>query len=96
MQLCNLVTPFSRTLTLLLLACCILNSPAQSPALLSSNQVPCKDFLASDLNTAVDPGKDFFEYANGGWIARNPIPASEAGWGIGTSSTRNYTQNFAK
>jgi putative endopeptidase len=70
-------------LSFLLLACCILHSPAQSPALLSSNQAPCKDFLASDLNNAVDPGKDFFEYANGAWLARNPIPASEAGWGIG-------------
>src|ERR1700727_1019800 len=25
------------------------------------------------------PGKDFFTYANGGWLARNPIPAEEAG-----------------
>ena len=29
------------------------------------------------------PEKDFFDYANGGWLARNPIPPSESGWGIG-------------
>src|SRR5439155_20783979 len=26
---------------------------------------------------------DFFDYANGGWIKRNPIPADQSGWGIG-------------
>ena len=31
----------------------------------------------------MDPAKDFFSYANGGWLARHPIPASEAGWGLG-------------
>src|SRR5574337_516442 len=42
-----------------------------------------KDMLASDLDTTVKPGDDFFDYANGGWIKRNPIPAEESGWGIG-------------
>lgn len=58
-----------------------LDSPAQSPAPASPHPPP--DPLASDLNRTMDPGQDFFEYANGGWFARNPIPASEAGWGIG-------------
>ena len=29
------------------------------------------------------PGDDFFQYANGGWLKRHPIPASESSWGIG-------------
>jgi putative endopeptidase len=41
------------------------------------------DFLAANLNRAVDPADDFFEYANGGWNARHPIPESESAWGIG-------------
>lgn len=41
------------------------------------------DFLQANTNPTVEPGKDFFEYANGGWIARNPIPASESAWSIG-------------
>ena len=42
------------------------------------------DFLRANMNPAVDPGTDFFDYANGGWLARNPIPAAESRWGIGT------------
>jgi putative endopeptidase len=44
---------------------------------------PAVDLLASHLDTTVSPALDFFEYANGGWIKQNPIPASESGWGIG-------------
>jgi len=41
------------------------------------------DLLSVNLDTTVAPGSDFFLYANGGWIKKNPIPGSEAGWGIG-------------
>ena len=44
---------------------------------------PAVDLLASHLDTTISPAQDFFEYANGGWIKQNPIPASESGWGIG-------------
>ena len=42
-----------------------------------------QDFLAAHLDTTIDPGVDFFEYANGGWLKAHPIPASEAAWSIG-------------
>lgn len=42
-----------------------------------------EDFLAAHLETSVDPGVDFFQYANGGWLKAHPIPASESSWGIG-------------
>ena len=44
---------------------------------------PAPDILASHLDTTVKPSADFFEYANGGWLKQNPIPASESDWGIG-------------
>ncbi|HEV8507530.1 MAG TPA: M13 family metallopeptidase [Chitinophagaceae bacterium] len=42
-----------------------------------------KDFLAENLDTTVSPAADFFQYANGGWIKKNPIPNDQATWGIG-------------
>jgi putative endopeptidase len=44
---------------------------------------PSGDFLADHLDTSVDPGVDFFQYANGGWLKAHPIPKSESAWGIG-------------
>jgi putative endopeptidase len=51
----------------------------------TTNQIAVKggDFLRANMDTSVSPGDDFFEYANGGWLRRNPIPASESAWGIG-------------
>jgi putative endopeptidase len=36
-------------------------------------------FDISGENAAVKPGDDFFEFANGGWLARTPIPADKSG-----------------
>ena len=60
-------------------------------ALISTCLFACKnntgttkaDLLAADMDSTVKPGTDFFEYANGGWIKRTPLPESEGGWGIG-------------
>ncbi len=41
------------------------------------------DFLLNNVDTSVNPANDFFQFANGGWIKTNPIPAAESGWGIG-------------
>ena len=41
------------------------------------------DALAVNLDTTVSPGEDFFQYANGGWIKKNPIPGEQSSWGIG-------------
>ncbi len=42
-----------------------------------------RDVLAENLDSTVKPGSDFFLYANGGWIKKNPIPADQSSWGIG-------------
>ncbi|NOT93423.1 M13 family metallopeptidase [Ferruginibacter sp.] len=41
------------------------------------------DILLANLDSTVKPGDDFFDYANGGWIKRNPIPGDQSSWGIG-------------
>ncbi len=33
------------------------------------------------MDTSVKPGDDFYRYANGTWLAKNPIPADESRWG---------------
>jgi len=47
-----------------------------------------QDYAANDpiyknMDTAVKPGDDFFQYANGAWLKKNPIPAAYSSWGIG-------------
>lgn len=41
------------------------------------------DIIFKNIDTTVKPGDDFFKYANGGWLKKNPIPAAYARWGIG-------------
>ena len=36
------------------------------------------------IDRSVAPGKDFFAFANGGWIKSHPIPADRAYWGVDT------------
>jgi len=40
------------------------------------------DALVSHIDSTVNPGNDFFQYANGKWFKQNPIPASEQSNGI--------------
>jgi len=42
-----------------------------------------QDILSENMDTTILPGEDFFMYANGNWIKKHPIPASENGWTIG-------------
>jgi putative endopeptidase len=39
---------------------------------------PLGDWLTRNVDTSVRAGDDFFTYANGGCLRRNPIPASES------------------
>lgn len=44
---------------------------------------PKPDILTANLDSTIKPGEDFFEYANGGWLKKNPIPGEQSSWGIG-------------
>lgn len=58
---------------------------AATAAVTSSIAQPPKrtvDPLASHIDSTVQPGADFFLYANGKWFKENPIPASEQNNGL--------------
>src|SRR5450631_3005539 len=49
----------------------------------TSEKKEAPDFLAENIDTTINPATDFFSYANGGWIKKNPIPSDQSAWGIG-------------
>ena len=66
---------WSKNLLLFILASVTLASCSKKEALLP-------DPLVTNRDPLVNPGADFFMYANGGWFKKNPIPSSEKSNGI--------------
>ncbi|QMU28924.1 M13 family metallopeptidase [Adhaeribacter radiodurans] len=55
---------------------------AASPATVSTPKMNMGVGLdPANLDTTQSPCADFFQYANGGWIKNNPVPAAERRWG---------------
>ena len=52
--------------------------PAQSGSPAPQNPPPLD---AKNMDTSVKPQDDFYLYANGGWLKRNPVPPEYARWG---------------
>jgi putative endopeptidase len=65
----------------LAIACTVLYSCNNATS--TTAAVPKPDVLAVNIDSSVNPGDDFFDYANGGWIKQNPIPGEQSSWGIG-------------
>src|SRR6266576_6929725 len=40
-------------------------------------------FDVSGMDTKTAACNDFYQYANGGWLSANPIPAAYPAWGVG-------------
>src|ERR1700747_592480 len=62
---------------LLTLAVCAYSQPAPP-----SDEMPdLEHFTPDQVDKALDPCTDFFQYACSKWVKANPIPADQAGWG---------------
>jgi putative endopeptidase len=58
-------------------------------------QAPTLGFDKANLNPAVKPGDDFYQYAVGGWLKRTPFPADQARYG-GFEEVRDRTATTLK
>ena len=61
------------TLTRLTLTLLLAGALAQQPV--------GRGFDTSSLDRSCQPCEDFFKFANGGWLSRNPVPAAYSSWG---------------
>ncbi len=44
-----------------------------------------------NMDPSIGPCQDFYQFANGNWLERNPIPADHSAWGISDEMReRNY------
>ena len=46
----------------------------------TGNKTP-KYIDRANMDLSVKPGDNFYQYANGGWLKQNPVPASKTRWG---------------
>jgi putative endopeptidase len=55
------------------------------PAFATEGDKPSKEKIKyidkANMDLSVKPGDNFYRYANGGWVAKNPVPASKTRWG---------------
>ena len=58
------------------------------PLIFAQSHAPTKEIhgiAVANIDTSVQPGDDFFHYANGEWIKRTVIPPDRAGMGVFTA-----------
>src|SRR6266480_7347007 len=71
-------------------------SPASpAPSVSPANQNP-PPLDPKNMDTSVKPQDDFYLYANGGWLKRNPVPPEYSRWGSFTELEEKNTEALHK
>ena len=65
-------------------------------ALPAGAQTQTKPLDRANLDTTCAPCTNFYQFANGGWLKRNPIPAAYSGWGSFNELADRNNENFDK
>lgn len=60
-----------------------------------AQQTPGKFIDPANMDLTVKPGDDFYTYASGNWIKKNPVPAKETRWGS-FNELRDFNINAVK
>ena len=60
----------------------------------SSNSKPSEGFSIDNIDKSVDPCSDFYQYACGGWIKKNPIPPDQARWNVYSKLANENQKTF--
>ena len=48
----------------------------------------------ANFDSTYSPATDFFHFANGGWIKKNPIPSDQVRWGTFSILSENNKKNL--
>ncbi|HWI57168.1 MAG TPA: M13 family metallopeptidase N-terminal domain-containing protein, partial [Bacillota bacterium] len=66
----------------------LMNCVMASATVLAATQLPAAEtapkvprFSLEYMDPAVEPGTDFYRYADGNWMKNNPVPADKSRWG---------------
>jgi endothelin-converting enzyme/putative endopeptidase len=70
------------------------NAQAQDTATVT-DPPPVHGIAVANMDTSIKPGDDFYRFANGGWLARNEIPADRAGIGVFSALADRSSKNIA-
>lgn len=53
---------------------------AAESSTISDSPPPVPGFSIGYMDRSVDPGKDFYHFADGSWLSNNPVPADKSRW----------------